>query len=334
MSMKSTFIKVSLLSFAFAAIVTSCKNSGGGFETDKDTGVQYRFINHDEKGQKPSIGDYAKVEMIAHGISPTNPDTIIFNSMLRHNPRDTTGTFMIGLQKSFQGCLEQGITLMAKGDSAEFKLSADSLYMKTFHNKQVPKFVKPGTDLTFYIKLVDFQTKDQLQAMQKQEMEKRQAEMETHKAEEPKLIADYIKNNHYENIKPTKDSLFILNHKGGDMSKPIKVGDSIFVNYTGMLLDGTVFDASEKHNQTLNRVYAPNMPLIKGWIEALGTMHEGEKARILLPSALAYGPQQAGPMIPPYSPLLFDLEVVKVKHNKAMPAAAKTRVMTPGSKKK
>ena len=333
--MKSAFVKVSLLSLAFAAVVTSCKKSGG-FDTDKDTGVQYRFIVHNDNGKKPAEGDIAKVEMIAHGVSPTNPDTEIYNSILHHNPGDSTGTYSIPIRKSFYGCLEEGFTMMAQGDSAIFKISADSLYLKTFHNRQLPKFIKPGTFLTFNIKMVSFQTKEEMQAMQKQEMEKRQAEMEKHKAEEPKLIADYIKNNHYEKIKPTKDSLFILDRKGGDKSKPIKVGDSIFVNYTGMLLDGTVFDASQKHNSTLNRVYAPNMPLIKGWIEALGTMHEGEKARILLPSALAYGPQQAGPMIPPYSPLLFDLEVVKVKHNKAMPASAAhgPAMMQMGVKKK
>ena len=45
------------------------------------------------------------------------------------------------------------------------------------------------------------------------------------------------------------------------------------------------------------------MHIIKGWAEILGTMHEGEKAKILLPSSLAYGAQQAGADILPYSPL-------------------------------
>lgn len=48
----------------------------------------------------------------------------------------------------------------------------------------------------------------------------------------------------------------------------------------------------------------------------LGMMREGEKATILVPSSLAYGPRQMGPVIAPYSPLVFDLEVVKVKANK------------------
>lgn len=326
--MKSTLIKVSLFSVALASLLTACKKSGG-FDTDKDTGVQYRFINHNESGQKPAMDDYAVVKMIAYGVSArSNADTEIFNSMKSRNPRDTAGTFTIGLHKSFAGCLEQGITLMSVGDSAEFKLSADSLYIKTFHNRELPKFLKPGSDLTFYIKLVSFQTKAQIEQMQKDEMAKRQAEMEKRKGEEPGMIADYLKANHYDNVKPSKDSLFVLQRKGGS-GKLVQSGDSVYVEYTGTLLDGTQFDASTRHGGPLKLLYTPDMHLIKGWVEMLGTMHEGEKAMILVPSALAYGPQQAGPTIMPYSPLLFELDVTKVIHNKPM-AAQKA---TPAKKK-
>jgi FKBP-type peptidyl-prolyl cis-trans isomerase len=52
--------------------------------------------------------------------------------------------------------------------------------------------------------------------------------------------------------------------------------------------------------------------VIKGWDEALVMMHVGSKATILLPSSIAYGAQGAGPQIPPFSPLLFDVEVYKI----------------------
>lgn len=316
--MNSTLVKLGFFSVVAATLITACKGGSGGgdFETDKTTGVLYKFIKHDDKGKMPGFGDYVRVKMIGHGVTPAGADTEIFNSLKSRNPRDTTGTFMISLQKTFSGCLEQGISMMAVGDSAEFKISADSLYMKTFHRPQLPKFIKPGSQITFNIKLVSMQTKAEIEQQQQAEMQKRQQEATQMKALEAPAIAKFIADNHYEKIKPTKDSLFVLS-TSGSKGKAIKEGDSIKVLYTGTLLDGTVFDASSMHgNAPLSMVYSPTMQLIKGWIEVLGTMHEGEKAKILLPSSLAYGPQQASAVIKPYSPLLFELTVIKVTENK------------------
>jgi FKBP-type peptidyl-prolyl cis-trans isomerase FkpA len=315
--MNSTLVKLSLFSVVVASLVTACKNSGGGdFETDKDTGISIKFVKHDENGKKPSIGDIAHVKMIYKGVTVAGADTEIFNTIKTRRPGDTTGAISIPLQKTFSGCVEQAITLMAIGDSTVFKVSADSLFTKTFHAKELPKFLKPSSMCTFYIKLVSFDTKAEAQQKQQEMQQKRMADAMQQKALEAPAIAKYISDNHYEKIKPSADSLFVLDRKGGN-GKAIKEGDSIKVLYTGTLLDGTVFDASSMHgNQPLSMTYSPTMQLIKGWVEVLGTMHEGEKAKILLPSALGYGPQQASAVIKPYSPLLFDLEVIKVTANK------------------
>jgi len=312
--MNSTLIKLSIFSVAIVSVFTACKHSGS-FETDPTTGVQYQFIKHNESGTKPTMDDFARVEMLGTAVTASGKDTEMFNTTKPRDPRDTNRTFTIPLHKSFNGCLEQGISMMSVGDSAVFKINTDSLYLKTFRAHEVPKFIKPGSSFTFYIKLVGFQTQQQIQQQQQQEMAKRQAEAEQRQGLEAPAIAKYLADNHYSNIKPTKDSLYVLELKGAK-GKAIKDGDSIEVTYTGMLLDGTVFDASSRHNGALKMVYSHDMKLIKGWVEVLGTMHEGEKARILLPSSLGYGPRQAGPMILPYTPLLFDLEVVKVTANK------------------
>src|SRR5581483_10607025 len=141
--MNSKLVRLGLFSAAAATLITACKGSGGDFETDKDTGVVYKFIKHDENGKKPSLGDIAHVKMVYKGVSPTNPDTEILNSAKMKRPGDTTGTIGIQLQKTFQGCVEQAITLMSIGDSGIFKINPDSLFMRTFHQQQLPKFIKP-----------------------------------------------------------------------------------------------------------------------------------------------------------------------------------------------
>lgn len=84
--------------------------------------------------------------------------------------------------------------------------------------------------------------------------------------------------------------------------------DTVFVQYTGTLLDGTVFDESDKEKDpvrfTLNRV-------IKGWTEGLQQVGEGGKIQLFVPDSLGYGARRTG-NIGPNSTLLFDIEVVKV----------------------
>jgi FKBP-type peptidyl-prolyl cis-trans isomerase len=308
--MKSNIFKVGIYSIAVAALFAGCKgSSNGSFQTDEATGVQYRFFNHDDKGSKPVLGDYVNVKMIGK----TDKDSILYNSMKNG---DSTGTFKFPLNKMYNGCLEQGITLMSVGDSAEFKVSADSLFLKMSRDPRakLPAFIHPGSFLTFDVKLVKFETAAQVNEERKQMMQKRMMEAQTRKASEPAAIAKYLADNKV-TAKPSPDSLFFVMREG-KAGKPIKEGDSVYVKYTGMLLDNTVFETSDHgpgHN-SIQFVYTKDMHLIRGWVEALGSMHDGEKVRILLPSAIAYGPQGAphSQMILPYTPLVFDLEIIKV----------------------
>lgn len=57
------------------------------------------------------------------------------------------------------------------------------------------------------------------------------------------------------------------------------------------------------------------MTLIKGWISVLGKMRQGEEVEVLIPSAMAYG-AQGNLGIMPFTPLIFDIDLVKVKSNK------------------
>ena len=134
---------------------------------------------------------------------------------------------------------------------------------------------------------------------------------------EAPAIADYLKQNHYQSVKPTNDSIFFLEHKMGS-GKAIKDGDSVEVGYKGMLLDGTIFDQSDKGpgHKTMKIQYSQNAHLIPGWIKVLGTLREGDNVKVLIPSAMGYGAQQASQQILPFTPLIFEMQVVSVKENK------------------
>ena len=88
-----------------------------------------------------------------------------------------------------------------------------------------------------------------------------------------------------------------------------KASDEVEVIYEGRLINGTVFDSTAKHGNKTDKFKAGN--LIKGWTEALTTMPVGSKWQLYIPQELAYGERQAG-QIPPYSTLVFDLELVSI----------------------
>ena len=121
--------------------------------------------------------------------------------------------------------------------------------------------------------------------------------------------------------------------KAGQGEVP-KATDEVEVIYEGRLIDGTVFDATSKHGGAkTDKFRAVN--LIKGWTEALTTMPVGSKWQIYIPYELAYGERQAG-QIPPYSTLIFDLELVSIvkPEVKAEPAGELKKDVAVGAEKK
>lgn len=89
-----------------------------------------------------------------------------------------------------------------------------------------------------------------------------------------------------------------------------QASDEVVVRYEGRLIDGTVFDSTEKHGADTDSFRADR--LIKGWTEALTQMKVGSKWEVYIPQQLAYGSRQSG-VIPPYSTLIFKLELVDIK---------------------
>ncbi len=97
----------------------------------------------------------------------------------------------------------------------------------------------------------------------------------------------------------------------GDGKKAEK-GVKVSVHYKGQLLDGTVFDSSYKRKEPIDFTLGVGQ-VISGWDEGIQLLQVGDKARLVIPSDLAYGERGAGGVIPPNSTLIFDVELMNVK---------------------
>jgi FKBP-type peptidyl-prolyl cis-trans isomerase len=98
----------------------------------------------------------------------------------------------------------------------------------------------------------------------------------------------------------------VISEGAGESPKP---EDMVTVNYTGTLLDGTVFDATSQRNEPAK--FAVN-GVIPGWTEGLQLMKPGAKYKFFIPADLAYGEQKTGP-IPAGSMLIFDVELISIE---------------------
>ncbi|WP_445748345.1 peptidylprolyl isomerase [Polaribacter sp.] len=109
----------------------------------------------------------------------------------------------------------------------------------------------------------------------------------------------------------TKSGLRYQIIQKGDGKKAEK-GSKVSVHYKGQLLDGTVFDSSYKRKEPIDFTLGIGQ-VISGWDEGIQLLKEGDKARLVIPSDLAYGERGAGGVIPPNATLIFDVELMKVK---------------------
>lgn len=120
---------------------------------------------------------------------------------------------------------------------------------------------------------------------------------------------DFLKENlTKEGVKSTESGLQYSILKEGDGKIPAAT-DTVRVHYTGKLIDGTVFDSSVERGQPAE---FPVNGVIRGWVEALQLMPVGSKWRLYIPQELAYGSQGAGASIPPFSTLIFDVELLAI----------------------
>ena len=295
MMKKSLILWVALIA-AFS--LASCGDSNSGFKT-AENGLKYKFYVKNDTGAMPKEGDWITLNMINR-----TDDTTFFNSA------DSPMPMEIPMAKStFSGDLYDAFAMMHVGDSATFKISTDSLFKN--NHQQLPPWLAKAKYIYFDIKLLKVKTKEEVEAERKAEAEKRAAEAEKNRVAEEENIQNYLKDNNI-TTKPTESGLYVVIEKQGKGKKPA-TGDKVTVDYTGYLLDGTKFDSSKEQGRKPFSFTLGQHQVIAGWDEGIAMLREGSKAKLIIPSELAYGASGAGNVIPPYAPLIFEVELIKIE---------------------
>ena len=258
-----------------------------------ESGLRYHFITRSELGSKVKPKDILVLKMKYS----TQDDSLLFDT------REIKGPYRMQFTEPSHkgGSVEDAFSLLHVGDSMHFKVNAKNFFEKTRH-MGLPKGIHPDSDIVFEVRLQGVQSLDQIQ-------EERRAFRTRNATEEEKVLARYL-NNANITQEPTMSGLYIIPLEEGTGKKAV-AGKEVSVHYTGKLIDGMVFDSSRRRNQPLSFVLGAK-EVIQGWEEGVATMREGDKVRLIIPSILAYG-DQSHPKIPPFSTLIFDIELLEVK---------------------
>ena len=123
------------------------------------------------------------------------------------------------------------------------------------------------------------------------------------------LLAEVQKQ--YPTAKQTASGLVVVIEKDGEGAKPV-AGNMLSVHYVGTFLDGTKFDSSRDRNAPMDFKYK-EQSMIPGFEEGIAMLGKGGRGKFIIPYYQAYGPQGRPGVIPPYSDLVFDLEILDIK---------------------
>lgn len=285
MNLKQKNILAFVIAMTIAFAATSCSKHKGYKQDESGYYYKEHLVNPD--AVKPNEGDAVFIEVTMHA-----GDSTFFNNSF---------PYLIEKEQSlFQGDIYYAVKRMHVGDSTSFIFNADSLLYYYFNNY----FTFDVKDIKVDIKLLEiYKTKEEIEEQERMI----QAEVEGRKVKESEEIADYIAT-HKVKVAPTESGLYFIETKKGN-GKSATIGNMVTLHYKGMFLDGTVFDSSFERGKPADFRLGEVIP---GFTEGVSMMKEGGKATLLMPSNIAYGEQGAGGAIPPYTPLVFEVELISV----------------------
>jgi len=289
-----------LIVLAAGILFTSCDNAHPGFKKT-DSGIYYKIISSVDSTSNIKIDSGMLWKM---GMSYGSEDSLLYD--FSKNP---TYFPMPYAKSQYKGDINEALALLAKGDSAHIIIRADSFFLKTARQPEVPEMFKTNNDLHFYVKIQDILTNEQMKAEQN-------SELKTFKAKELADLTVYLSGN-YPDLEPTESGMFIVKEKKGKGVMP-KDGDFLNFDFTVSILNGKqLYDSRQAGHP--GEVEKGKPFDTKGFSEGLNTMRVGDEVTLIVPSKLAFKEQGRQGMIKPYSTLIYwvrlNSSTPKAKHD-------------------
>lgn len=288
-----------LIFFALTSFIVSCKNSNvreDGYSVTADK-LYYKLCKIGEGELHPENGDLVLLSVCYR----TQKDSVFFNS--RQNA--WLGYFIPVKKDADPMCFSSYLSSMNEGDSMCFMVRAGSFFKDIF-NSNIPEFIGNDSIVKAEVKLIAVMDSSEMNLYKSGRI----TELKEKLLNEPEVLLNYAKSNWKEYDSIPESIYFKKTRFTKDTA--ITEGKLVSLRYTGYFLDGRIFDNAQS-SKTFDFTYGSQEQLLPGLQTALAVMRRGEIAKIIVPSQLAYGELGSGNIVPPFEPLLFEIEIVDVK---------------------
>jgi FKBP-type peptidyl-prolyl cis-trans isomerase FkpA len=292
---------------AVAVLFVSC---GGGSYKKTKGGILYQIVSGD-KGDVIKNGEFFEIQ-IGQTIYKTgkkdttlsDPNVVPPNQVV---PMDSTS-----LPPDFYTIFKQ----IRKGDSIIVRQSTDSIIKSSMGN--VAPFLKKGGFIVTTYKILNiFKTKTAADsagmALMMQQRQKDSVNRIAQLVKDDQVIKDFLAKNNITAVK-TEKGCYVQILEPGAGAKPDS-GKQVSVMYNGLTFDGKKFDSnidtSFKHTDPLQFTIG-QLGMIAGFEDGVKQIAKGGKAKIFVPSSLAYGAQGNPPAIKPNENLIFEVELINI----------------------
>jgi FKBP-type peptidyl-prolyl cis-trans isomerase FkpA len=249
-----------------------------------------------------------KTDFVKINLTVTSSDgKKIFSTLDKNHPI----TFEYGKPFDTKG-FDEAVVSMKKGSVATILVpSSMGFGEKGKKDMNGVDMVAPYSPVVYDIEVLDLMTKAENEKSIKADEANAKKAAEVAMAKEPSLIQKYVADNKI-TAKPSASGLYYIEKVKGKGPKAV-AGKKVKVHYTGKLFNGKVFDSSlTRKPSTPYEFTIGKAEAIPGWDEGISLMSAGGKATLIIPSKLGYGESGAGNDIPPFSPLVFDVELISI----------------------
>jgi FKBP-type peptidyl-prolyl cis-trans isomerase FkpA len=205
-----------------------------------------------------------------------------------------------------QGSYQSLILQANEGDSINFIVPAEDVFKRILHLSTLPFFLHKGDLMKVNTRIVAIMDPIQFEARQKV-INSYRKDMDM---QEQLTLLQYVAANHITDSSK-KDNIYFVPESPGTGAK-VETGSRVSVAYNGYFLNGRLFDSVSVSNPLQFR-FGDTAQVIKGLEIGIKRMHEGEKAKIIIPSQLAFGDNGSSTgVVPPYTSVIYEVTMLKV----------------------
>lgn len=287
-----------ILLVVFASL--ACSSKYPGFDKT-ESGLYYKIYKVSKDTIKARVGDWITLD---YKLTVTSKEK---DSVLLDSRKTQQGAVRLQIPPSdYEGDLYTGMKMMSAGDSAEFIIPADSLFRKTFKQPARPPFVDSNSVVRFFVHLQKIENPAELQKKEKETLTK------------------YIQSNNI-TVQPTASGIYVIETEKGKGIK-IDTGMMIKLHFDVALIDGKQVFSSRDRAEPIEFECGKRFDT-PGLEEAVRLLSKGSKAKVIVPSEMAFGEQGRGTLVPAFSTLLYNVEIIdiqsKAEYDKAKEAEKK-----------